>query len=70
MYNLIGYPLKEALKIIGEANETKVIKENENNIVNIKKIIGTNNKFNDLKNPYVIRCSKNGNYITLCVSYY
>lgn len=70
MYNLIGYPLKEALKIIGETNETKVIKENENNIVNIKKIIGTNNKFNDLKNPYVIRCSKNGKYITLCVSYY
>lgn len=61
MDDLIGYPLKDALKII---------EENENHIVNIKKIMGTNNKFNDLKNPYVIRESKNDNYITLFVSYY
>jgi len=59
MDNLIGYPLKDALKLI-----------EENNIVNIKKIMGTNNKFNDLKNPYVIRGFKNDNYITLFVSYY
>lgn len=61
MDNLIGYPLKDALKII---------EENDNNIINIKKIMGTNNKFNDLKNPYVIRGLKNDNYITLFVSYY
>jgi len=59
MDNLIGYPLKTALKLI-----------EGNNIVNIKKIKGTNNKFNDLKNPYVIRGFKNDNYITLFVSYY
>lgn len=61
MDNLIGYPLKDALELI---------EENENSIVNIKKIMGTNNKFNELKNPYVIRESKNDNYITLFVSYY
>lgn len=61
MDNLIGYPLKDALKII---------EQNENNIVNIKKIKGTNNKFNELKNPYIIRESKDANYITLFVSYY
>jgi hypothetical protein len=73
MYNLIGYPLREALKIIEQNKETKLIcenLENENNIINIKKILGTNNKFNDLKNPYVIRCSQKGNYVTLCISYY
>jgi len=62
MDNLIGYPLKEALKTLRD--------NNENNIINIKKIIGTNSKFNKLKNPYVIRFSKEGNYVTLCVSYY
>ncbi len=62
MDNLIGYPLQEALNIIRERKE--------NNIVNIKKLAGTNNKFNNLKNPYVIRCSKEDNYINLCVSYY
>jgi len=62
VFNLIGYPLREALNIINE-NE-------ENIIVNIKKIIGTNNKFNNLNNPYVIRCSKMDNYIDLCISYY
>ena len=61
MDNLIGYPLKDALKII---------EKNENNIISIKKILGTNNKFNELKKPYVIRGSKNDNYITLFVSYY
>jgi len=59
MDNFIGYPLKDALKLI-----------EENNIVNIKKIMGTNNKFNDLKKPYVIRGFKSDNYITLFVSYY
>ena len=45
MDTLIGYPLMDALKII---------EENNNKIINIKKIIGTNKKFNDLKKPYVI----------------
>lgn len=62
MNNLIGYPLQDALNIIRD--------NKENNIVNIKKLAGTNNKFNNLNNPYVIRCSKEGNYINLCVSYY
>jgi len=61
MDSLIGYSLRDALKII---------EDNENNIVNIKKIMGTNRKFNDLKKPYVIRGLKNDNYITLFVSYY
>jgi len=61
MDNLIGYPLKDALRII-EEHEFKIIK--------IKKVIGTNNKFNDLHNPYIIKEYKNDNYITLFVSYY
>lgn len=61
MDNLIGYPLKDALK---------TLEENEKKIINIKKVIGTNNKFNDLNKPYVIRQFINDNYITLFVSYY
>jgi hypothetical protein len=61
MDNLIGYPLKDALK---------VIEENNNKIINIKKITGTNKKFNNLEKPYVIREHINGNYFTLYVSYY
>lgn len=60
MDNLIGYPLKDALKIIEENNK----------IVNIKKVIGTNKKFNNLEKPYVIRKYDYDNYITLYVSYY
>nr|WP_312576141.1 hypothetical protein [Sedimentibacter sp.] len=67
MDNLIGYPLRDALRII---EETKKTREDKNNIVKIKKIMGTNSKFNDLKSPYVIRYLKQDNYITLCVSYY
>ncbi len=61
MDNLIGYPLKNALKIIGE---------NNSRIINIKKVTGTNQKFNKLEKPYVIREHTNENYITLYVSYY
>jgi len=61
MYNLIGYPLSNALK---------VIEENSNKIINIKKIIGSNKRFNDLHKPYVIREYSNENYVTLFVSYY
>lgn len=61
MDNLIGYPLKDALKII---------EENKISIINIKKVIGTNKKFNDLEKPYVIREDNNKKNITLFVSYY
>jgi hypothetical protein len=61
MDNLIGYPLKEALTII-EASGNKIII--------IKKIIGTNKKFNNLNNPYVIKNIYNDNSITLFISYY
>jgi len=63
MDNLIGYPLKEALKII---EETQTIKK----IINIKKVMGTNNKFNQLYKPYVIRADVEKDYITLFVTYY
>lgn len=61
MDNLTGYPLKDALKFIEEKG---------NVIINIKKITGTNKKFNNLKTPYVIRVDKKENYVTLFVSYY
>lgn len=60
MDSLIGYPLKEAL------NKLK----DENKIINIKKIEGTNKKFNDLINPYVIREYFEEYSVTLFVSYY
>lgn len=62
MDNLIGYPLKDALKIIEE--------NNNNQIINIIKVTGTNKKFNNLNKPYVIREFDNGIYISLFVSYY
>ncbi|MDF2616028.1 MAG: hypothetical protein K0Q47_683 [Sedimentibacter sp.] len=61
MDTLIGYPLLEALKII---------EENNNKIINIKKITGWNKKFNELNKPYVIREHYKDNYVTLYVSYY
>ena len=61
MDNLIGYPLEGALK---------VIEESSNKIINIKKIIGSNKRFNDLHKPYVIREYSNDKYVTLYVSYY
>lgn len=61
MDNLIGYPLKEALKII---------ENNNNKIINIIKVTGTNKRFNDLIKPYVIRNHMGENFITLYVSYY
>ncbi len=60
MDSLIGYPLIDALKKLEENNK----------IINIIKIIGTNKKFNDLKRPYVVRKYDNDNYISLYVSYY
>jgi len=59
--NLIGYPLVNAINIIEESG---------NKIINIKKIIGSNKKFNDLHKPYVIREYNNEHYVTLYVSYY
>lgn len=61
MDDLIGYPLKDALKII---------EENNNIIINIVKVTGSNKKFNNLDKPYVIRKYSSGNYVTLYVSYY
>ncbi len=60
MDDLIGYPLKDALKII----------EKNNKIINIVKITGTNKKFNNLDKPYVIRTNSHDNCVTLYVSYY
>lgn len=60
MDNLIGYPLKDALKIIDDNNK----------IINIKKVTGTNKKFNNIQKPYVIRTYYNDVYVTLYVSYY
>lgn len=60
MDNLIGYPLKEALNIL----------EKENKVITIKKVMGTNKKFNNLNNPYVIKQYINDKYITLFISYY
>ena len=61
MDDLTGYPLMDALKII---------EENNDKIINIKKITGTNKKFNNLDKPYVIRKHIKDNYVTLYVSYY
>lgn len=61
MDSLIGYPLKDALRII---------EENNNKIINIIKVTGTNKKFNNLNKPYVIRNYDLENYVTLYVSYY
>ena len=61
MDDLIGYPLKDALKIIEEDN---------NKIINIVKVTGSNKKFNNLDKPYVIRKYNYGKYVTLYVSYY
>ncbi len=60
MDDLIGYPLKDALKIIEENNK----------IINIIKVTGTNKKFNNLDKPYVIKKQSCDNYVTLYVSYY
>ncbi len=64
MDNFIGYPLIETLKLI-EDN-----KKNKSKIIKIIKVLGTNNKFNELSNPYVIRVFNDDLYITLFVSYY
>lgn len=61
MDNLIGYSLKDALKII---------EENNSKIINIKKVTGTNKKFNNLDKPYVIRKHDSDDSVTLYVSYY
>ncbi|WMJ76132.1 MULTISPECIES: hypothetical protein [unclassified Sedimentibacter] len=61
MNNLIGYPLKDAIEII---------EKDANKIISIKKITGTNKKFNNLEKPYVIRRHDYDNYVTLYISYY
>lgn len=61
MDNLIGYPLKDALKII---------EENDDKIVNIIKVTGTNKKFSGLDKPYVIKKQTDDSYVTLYVSYF
>ncbi len=60
MDSLIGYPLKEAL------NQLK----NENKIINIVKITGSNKKFNNLDRPYVIRDNYYDNTVVLYISYF
>lgn len=60
MDNLTGYPLMDALKFF----------EDKYRIINIKKVIGTNKKFNDLNKPYVIRQYVSDSAVTLYVSYF
>lgn len=59
--DIVGYPLKDALKII---------EENNNKIINIVKVTGSNKKFNNLDRPYVIRKYICDNFVTLYVSYF
>jgi len=58
--SLTGYPLKEAL---GEL-------ESSNLIVNIVKVTGSNNRFNNLEKPYVIRDIYSDGTVTLYISYF
>lgn len=60
MDSLIGYPLKEAL------NELK----NENKIINIVKMTGSNKKFNNLDKPYVVKENYFDKEVILFVSYF
>lgn len=61
MKDLTGYALSNALY---------EIQRDGRYIIKLTKLIGLNRKFNDLKNPYVIRqCSKN-NCINLYITYY
>lgn len=59
--DVVGYPLKDALKII---------EQNNNKIINIVKVTGSNKKFNNLDRPYVIRKYMDDNSVTLYVSYF
>lgn len=61
MDDLTGYPLKDALKILNENNYK---------IINIKKVSGTNKKFNNLNKPYVIRQQVLDDSVTIYVTYY
>ncbi len=61
MDNLTGYPLKDALKFF---------EDNNYRVINIKKVIGTNKKFNNLYKPYVIRQHASQSSVTLYISYY
>lgn len=60
MDNLTGYPLKDAI----------VILEKNHRVINIKKVTGTNKKFNDLNKPYVIRQHVIDGSVTIYISYY
>lgn len=60
MIDFVGYPLKTALEEIN----------NEHKVVYIKKIYGTNKKFNKLSNPYIIRQDIVDNDVVFFVCYY
>ncbi len=60
MDNLTGYPLKDAITIL----------EKNYRVINIKKVTGTNKKFNDLNKPYVIRQNVLDGSVTIYISYY
>lgn len=60
MASLIGYPLKEAL----------IELEDQNKIINIVKILGSNKKFNKLDRPYVVKESYWDNRVTLYICYF
>lgn len=60
MDSLIGYSLKDALAKL----------DNKNKIINIRKVVGTNKKFNNLDSPYVIKECLSDTVVTLYISYY
>lgn len=61
MDSLVGFPLCEALSLL---------QEKYRKIIKIVKITGNNKKFNNLYNPYVIKCDLDCDYITLFITYY
>lgn len=63
MTEIIGKSLFDAIEMILDSND-------KDKIIEVEKLLGTNKRFNDLENPYVIKVKKNENYIKLFVTYY
>lgn len=60
------------MEIVGKSLRDAIaaIESDEDKIINIIKLKGTNKRFNNLCNPYVIKSEIKGDYIKLYVSYY
>lgn len=63
MTEIIGKSLFDAIEMILDSND-------KDKIIEVEKLLGTNKRFKDLENPYVIKVKKNENYIKLFVTYY